>query len=187
MVTDIYYFSGTHWDREWYQTFQGFRHRLVDMTDELIEHLEKDEKFGTYHFDGQTIVLEDYKKIAPENEARLKKLIENGKIKVGPWYNMPTNFLFRERVLYAILCSVTGLQKNGELNRGNSGMSVIYSDILPRCPRFSMALIFSFRFSEEVQQVMRIIIFCGVLLTEVPALIMFCRKLTGTVTFTVRQ
>ena len=62
MVTDIYYFSGTHWDREWYQTFQGFRHRLVDMTDELINHLENDEKFGTYHFDGQTIVLEDYKK-----------------------------------------------------------------------------------------------------------------------------
>ena len=92
-VTDIFYFSGTHWDREWYQTFQGFRHRLVDMTDELIEHLENDKAFGTYHFDGQTIVLEDYKAIAPENEERLKKLISDGKIVVGPWYNMPDEFL----------------------------------------------------------------------------------------------
>ncbi len=92
-VTDIYYFSGTHWDREWYQTFQGFRHRLVDMVDELIEHLENDKEFGTYHFDGQTIVLEDYKQIAPENEDRLRKLIEDGKILIGPWYDMPDEFL----------------------------------------------------------------------------------------------
>ena len=34
---DIYYFAGTHWDREWYQTFQQFRYRLVDMLDELVE------------------------------------------------------------------------------------------------------------------------------------------------------
>lgn len=33
---DIYYFSGTHWDREWYQTFQAFRYRLVDMMDGLL-------------------------------------------------------------------------------------------------------------------------------------------------------
>ena len=105
MVTDIYYFSGTHWDREWYQTFQGFRHRLVDMTDELINHLETDEKFGTYHFDGQTIVLEDYKKIAPENEGRLRKLIESGKIKIGPWYNMPDEFLVSgESLIRNLMC-----------------------------------------------------------------------------------
>ena len=105
MVTDIYYFSGTHWDREWYQTFQGFRHRLVDMTDELINHLENDEKFGTYHFDGQTIVLEDYKKIAPENEGRLRKLIESGKIKIGPWYNMPDEFLVSgESLIRNLMC-----------------------------------------------------------------------------------
>ena len=92
-VTDIYYFSGTHWDREWYQTFQGYRHRLVDMVDELIDHLETDKEYGTYHFDGQTIVLEDYKAIAPENEGRLRKLIEDGKILIGPWYDMPDEFL----------------------------------------------------------------------------------------------
>ena len=92
-VTDIYYFSGTHWDREWYQTFQGFRLRLVKMTDELIDYLENNSDFGVFHFDGQTIVLEDYNEIAPENAQRLKKLIGDGRIKVGPWYNMPDEFL----------------------------------------------------------------------------------------------
>ena len=33
-VKDIFYLSGTHWDREWYQTFQGFRNRLVETVDE---------------------------------------------------------------------------------------------------------------------------------------------------------
>ena len=90
---DIYYFSGTHWDREWYQNFQSFRYRLVEMTDELLDYMEKHPEYETYHFDGQTIVLEDYIKIAPENEHRLKKLIADGRIKIGPWYDMPDEFL----------------------------------------------------------------------------------------------
>lgn len=92
-ITDIYYFSGTHWDREWYQNFQGFRSRLVEMTDELIEYLQNEPDFDTYHFDGQSIVLEDYLEIAPEKEAELKQLIQENKIKIGPWYNMPDEFL----------------------------------------------------------------------------------------------
>ena len=33
----------THWDREWYQTFQQFRIRLIDLINNLIDILEKDE------------------------------------------------------------------------------------------------------------------------------------------------
>lgn len=36
----IYYFSSTHWDREWYQSFQDFRYRLVTMMNEMIDYLE---------------------------------------------------------------------------------------------------------------------------------------------------
>lgn len=90
---DIYYISGTHWDREWYQTYQGFRVRLVKMVDKLIDVLENEDTYGVFHFDGQTIVLEDYLEIMPENKERLKKLIQSGKIKIGPWYCMPDEFL----------------------------------------------------------------------------------------------
>jgi alpha-mannosidase len=32
----------THWDREWYQPFQAFRLRLVELLDELLPRLEAD-------------------------------------------------------------------------------------------------------------------------------------------------
>ena len=67
---DIFYFSSTHWDREWYQTFQGFRYRLVKMVDNLISLLDNDTDFETFHFDGQTIVLEDYLEISPEKKEK---------------------------------------------------------------------------------------------------------------------
>jgi len=89
----IYYFSGTHWDREWYQDFQGFRYRLVNMVDELIDVLEKDVDFKVFHFDGQAIAIEDYLEIMPENTDRLKNLIKDGRILIGPWYVMPDEFL----------------------------------------------------------------------------------------------
>src|SRR5438067_2440151 len=57
--------SHTHWDREWYRTFQAFRARLVDMIDQVLDLLERDPGFQ-FLLDGQTIVLEDYLEIRPE-------------------------------------------------------------------------------------------------------------------------
>ncbi|MEN6521282.1 MAG: glycoside hydrolase family 38 C-terminal domain-containing protein [Armatimonadota bacterium] len=85
--------SHTHWDREWYKTFQHYRMRLVDLTDTLIELLETNPDFRYFTFDGQTIVLEDYLAIRPENEERLRKFIREGRIMIGPWYNQPDEFL----------------------------------------------------------------------------------------------
>ncbi len=89
----IYYFSSTHWDREWYQSFQGFRHRLVEMMNDLIETMEKNSDYKVFHTDGQTILLEDYLQIEPGKKDRLKKLIDAGRIVIGPWYVMPDEFL----------------------------------------------------------------------------------------------
>ncbi|MCE5323842.1 glycosyl hydrolase-related protein [bacterium] len=85
--------SHTHWDREWYRTFQQFRMRLVEMTDYLIDLMESNPDYKYFVFDGQTIVLEDYLEIRPENEKRLRALIERGRILIGPWYNQPDEFL----------------------------------------------------------------------------------------------
>jgi len=89
----LYVYSGTHWDREWYQSFQGFRHRLVDMADKLVDGLERREDYKVFHFDGQTVVLEDILEIAPDLEERLGKQIREGRIQIGPWYCMPDEFL----------------------------------------------------------------------------------------------
>lgn len=89
----LYVISHTHWDREWYQTFQQYRKRLVRMLDDLIEVLENDADFKHFHLDGQTIVIEDYLQIRPQNKERLYKLIRDKRIIIGPWYVMPDEFL----------------------------------------------------------------------------------------------
>ena len=89
----VYYINSTHWDREWYIPFQGFRYNLVEMVDGLLDIMERDPEYKTFCFDGQTIVLEDYVQIVPEGAPRLRKLIDDGRLKIGPWYVMPDEFL----------------------------------------------------------------------------------------------
>ena len=47
----------THWDREWYRTFQQFRIKLIDFIDNLIGILENDKTFSDFTLDGKTICL----------------------------------------------------------------------------------------------------------------------------------
>lgn len=89
---DIFFFSGTHWDREWYQSFQGFRYRLVKMMDNLVSDLKSLDNFKVFHLDGQTIVLEDYTEIKPDKIDEIKELIKSEKLIIGPWYCMPDEF-----------------------------------------------------------------------------------------------
>lgn len=83
----------THWDREWYLTFEEFRIRLVDLIDNLLRIVDTDPEFRYFNLDGQTIVLEDYLEIRPENEGRLRNYIREGRIHVGPWYVLNDEFL----------------------------------------------------------------------------------------------
>ena len=64
----LHVISHTHWDREWYQTFQQFRLRLVQLVDGLFDILENDLEFKYFMLDGQTIVLDDYLLMRPDNE-----------------------------------------------------------------------------------------------------------------------
>lgn len=93
MEKTLYVISHTHWDREWYQSFQEYRKRLVRLLDDLIEVLENDENYKYFHLDGQTIIIEDYLQIRPQNKERLYKLIREKRIIIGPWYVMPDEFL----------------------------------------------------------------------------------------------
>ncbi len=83
----------THWDREWYQTFQQFRMRLVRVVNHLLDILDSDSNFTHFMLDGQTIVLDDYLEVCPQEEERLKRYTRSGRISVGPWYLQPDEFL----------------------------------------------------------------------------------------------
>ena len=83
----------THWDREWYDPFQRFRLRLVDLLDDLLDHLEADPSFRHFLLDGQMAVVDDYLEIRPEAEPRLRALATSGRLAMGPWYALPDEFL----------------------------------------------------------------------------------------------
>src|SRR5579864_2466164 len=83
----------THWDREWYQTFQQFRMRLVHVVDALLDILDGDGAFSHFMLDGQTIVLDDYLEVQSQHEERLRHYIRAGRIQIGPWYVQPDEFL----------------------------------------------------------------------------------------------
>ncbi len=95
----IYILSSTHWDREWYQTFQQYRFRLTRMMDGLLETFENFPDYKYYHLDGQTIPLKDYLEIRPENRGKIEKLIKDGRLLIGPWYCMPDEFLISGEAL----------------------------------------------------------------------------------------
>ncbi|MDD2361526.1 MAG: glycoside hydrolase family 38 C-terminal domain-containing protein [Oscillospiraceae bacterium] len=77
--------SHTHWDREWYQPFEVFRLRLVDLIDRCLELLETSPDY-IFHLDAQTIVLEDYLEIRESKRQQLEKFVQQGRLIVGPWY-----------------------------------------------------------------------------------------------------
>jgi len=97
--TTLIVVSHTHWDREWYLTFQQFRRKLVRLIDELLDILDTDPNYRYFMLDGQTIVLEDYLEIRPEREADLRRHIRAGRILVGPWYVLPDEFLVSPEAL----------------------------------------------------------------------------------------
>lgn len=103
---ELYVISHTHWDREWYEVFQEYRMRLVRMIDRLLDLLETDPAYACFHLDGQTIVLEDYLDIRPQNRDRLTRLIQEGRLLIGPWYVMPDEFLVSGESLVRNLQSI---------------------------------------------------------------------------------
>ena len=88
----IHLVFSSHWDREWYLPFQKFRGKLVSMLDTVLASLESG-SLPAYQMDGQFIPVEDYIEIRPDKEVLLRRLVAEGRFKVGPWYNLPDEFL----------------------------------------------------------------------------------------------
>ncbi|HEY8476454.1 MAG TPA: glycoside hydrolase family 38 C-terminal domain-containing protein [Chloroflexota bacterium] len=85
--------SHTHWDREWYLTFQQFRLKLGKLVDQLLDILAAEPDYRSYMLDGQTVILEDYLELRPGRRRELEAHLASGRVLVGPWYVLPDEFL----------------------------------------------------------------------------------------------
>lgn len=93
MKKKVYILSHSHWDREWYLPYEEHHMRLVELIDDLLELFETDPDFHSFHLDGQTIILDDYLQVRPENETKVREAIAKGKLQIGPFYILQDDFL----------------------------------------------------------------------------------------------
>ncbi len=82
----IHLIPHTHWDREWYLPRAAFVARLVPALDDLLDRLDGSPDFRSFFLDGQTVLLEDYLRIRPEQRDRVAAFVRAGRLQVGPWY-----------------------------------------------------------------------------------------------------
>ena len=87
-----HFISNTHWDREWRYSMQRTRHMLVYMMDMLLDILEAEPAFQSFHLDSQTVPIQDYLEIRPERAELLRKHVGARRLLVGPWFVLPDEF-----------------------------------------------------------------------------------------------
>ncbi|CAM3718810.1 glycoside hydrolase family 38 C-terminal domain-containing protein [Rahnella victoriana] len=110
----VHLIQHTHWDREWYFTENDSKAVLYYFMDDLLNRLEADPQLPPFVLDAQTVILDDYLEVAPENLPRLTALIRDGRILTGPWYTQ-TDFLVvgAESIARNLLLGIEGAGKYG--------------------------------------------------------------------------
>ena len=89
----VHMYHHTHWDREWWSTRERFRFRLVHTIDAILDALAAGPELNSFVLDGQTLVLTDYLQVRPGRRDELARLIQGGRLFVGPWHILPDEFL----------------------------------------------------------------------------------------------
>ncbi|WP_076263840.1 hypothetical protein [Intrasporangium flavum] len=92
MTTTVWLVPHTHWDREWYEPFQRFRLRLVDLMDDVVSRAEREPDFR-FTMDGQMAAVDDYLEVRPEQTDAVRSLVARGQLAVGPWRVLMDEFL----------------------------------------------------------------------------------------------
>ena len=115
MKKHIIAYLQTHWDREWYREKEEFNLRLLEVFDDVLEELKKNNA-PCFYFDGQTSAIIDYLKFREEKLPEIKKLIKNKKLYIGPFFVSADAFLANLR------CLIKNLEKGIEFSK-NLGCS----------------------------------------------------------------
>ncbi|MFV0499914.1 MAG: glycoside hydrolase family 38 C-terminal domain-containing protein [Bacilli bacterium] len=89
----IHIVSHSHWDREWYMSFEQHRNKLITLIDEVLEQIKTNPDFKSFHFDGHTLAIDDYLAVRSDKEAEVKKAISENKLVIGPMYVLNDSFL----------------------------------------------------------------------------------------------
>ena len=81
----VFVFSHTHWDREWFLTSEYTSEFLEEFFKNLLDLMERKEDLY-FILDGQTLILEDLFEKREDFEDKVKKLVSEGRLIIGPVY-----------------------------------------------------------------------------------------------------
>ena len=93
MKKQAHVISHSHWDREWYLPYEKHHMLEVEFMDKLLDTLERDPEFKSFHLDGQTIMLDDYLQVRPERRELVERLVKEKRLYIGPWYILQDEWL----------------------------------------------------------------------------------------------
>ncbi|MDF3059164.1 MAG: alpha-mannosidase [Rariglobus sp.] len=85
MKNPVHVIAHTHWDRAWYWPFERFRLKLIECVKAVVRDLKAYPDYR-FNFDGQTLMLEDYLQVCPEDRSFLQQCAVEGRIKIGPMF-----------------------------------------------------------------------------------------------------
>ncbi|ARU91045.1 glycosyl hydrolase, family 38 [Spiroplasma clarkii] len=88
----IYLVPHTHWDKEWYFIKDVSDVYLVDNMKNILNSHKANKDEAQFCWDGQYSIIDDYLKFFPDQKSKLKKLVEQKKLIIGPWYTQPDTF-----------------------------------------------------------------------------------------------
>lgn len=86
MGKTIHVVPHSHWDREWYFTTSRSKVYLMKDLADVLDVLEANPAFKTWMLDGQASLLDDYLAWRPGDEGRIRNLVGQGRLIIGPWY-----------------------------------------------------------------------------------------------------
>lgn len=86
MKRKIHVIPHSHWDREWYFTTSRSKVYLMKDLRDVLNTLENDPEFKYFMVDAQGSLLDDYIKWRPQDKERISKLVNDGRLVIGPWY-----------------------------------------------------------------------------------------------------
>ena len=88
MKTVAHIINHTHWDREWFLT-SVYTNQWIPALIDKLERLVVDNPDYQFLLDGQTLVIEDLLKLAPDYQGKINRLVRNNHLIIGPYYCQP--------------------------------------------------------------------------------------------------
>ena len=116
MNTIAHIINHTHWDREWFLT-SVYTSPWIPKLIDALERLATDNPDYQFLLDGQTLVIEDLLKLAPDYRGKVDRLVKEGNLIIGPYYCQPDwRITGGESLIRNLLYGWKDLQQHGGHN-----------------------------------------------------------------------